>query len=74
VNSSVAIAAAVTLIAQAHGIPRKVVCLCNYCVEEIDPRGEAACHRAPNSAECERCSNRKDWERAGLCFVILPVG
>ncbi len=72
-NQSIALAYAVSLIAEQIGAPRRVVCLCNYCVEDLDPRGECPVHRAPDSSECERCSDPVRWRMGGFCFLVMQV-
>jgi hypothetical protein len=72
-NGSVALASALSFIAAGEGIPRKVVCLCNYCVEDLDPRGEFPAHRAPDSSECERCADPVRWRMGGFCFLVMPA-
>jgi hypothetical protein len=71
-NGSVALAYALTLVAQNEGAPRKVVCLCTYCLEDIDPSWEHPAHRAPDSSECERCSDVVRWQMGGFVFAVLP--
>lgn len=73
-NRSTAIAAAVSLIAASNGVPRKVACLCTYCLEDIDPAGEVPTHLAPNSSECEICMDPIRWRMGGFVFAILPAG
>lgn len=72
-NKSIALACAVSLIAACEGVPRKVVCLCTYCLEDIDPGQTVPAHRAPDSSECERCADRVRWTMGGFVFAVLPV-
>lgn len=71
-NASVALAYALSLIAQSEGATRKVVCLCTYCYNDVDPKWDHPTHLAPNDSECERCTNVEDWRRGGFVFAVLP--
>jgi hypothetical protein len=72
-NASTATAYAVSHIAAGEGIPRKVVCLCTYCLEDLDPAWSAPAHKAPASSECERCSDPVRWAMGGFVFAVLPA-
>jgi hypothetical protein len=72
-NGSVALAYALSFVARWEGLPRKVVCLCTYCYNDVDPKWESPAHRAPDGSECERCSDLVRWRMGGFVFAILPA-
>lgn len=72
-NPALAVAYGLSHVAACEGLPRKVVLVCTYCLDVLDPKWEHPVHRAPDDSECERCSDPVRWRMGGFVFAVLPA-